>query len=390
MSAVIVTPTARTRYARIRPFLALVAVALAALIGFAILPSSAQSYEPLSIRNTRPFGAQAIARVLEHHGFTVHETDSSRQAIEMINAYKGKEPTLVVLSPEQLPSKSAALLAEAERIVAFGPPFGFDSSLLEGLELAESQVTSGSVDAGPTESETARIAGSISVFGSDAINGDDRWMLAFPVSGSHDSFLFAEYAHNGIYRTVIASPEILENQHIALHGNAALVLNAVTAHTTLPPAERGPIIVLHSTSQDTIEELAPPIPEWAQPVALLIFLSFIAFGLSQGLRVGRFVCEDTPSYVPAAETVSGKGRLLRDHRQVEHIATNLRRETARKLAKRLAVAPGSSKDSLIAALIAAGADPANVAWLWEPIPQSADDLVQINEHLTALEKEIHQ
>lgn len=411
MSATVVTPTGSARLRRTRPIMGIIVVALTAFALFLLIPDDGSSNRPFSIHNPRPAGAQAYGRLMENQGLTIEETTSASEALAMVRAHEDKDSTLVIIGPELLSESVDREIAKIRRVVAFGVPLYSEQRTFPGVHLGFTDISSGSVDAGQTTSQTASIARTVSVMGShDALAVDSgSWVTAFPVSNAEDlsdsledpemssgdegdalwgTYVMAEKVEGDTYRALLSSAGYMSNQALGLHGNAALVMNIVTAHATTPVADRGPIVILHATLGDDLDERATPSPEWAVLVAVLVLIAIILWGISRGQRLGRFVFEEVPSYIPSAETVSGKGRLLLRHGQVAHIAAQMRRDTARRLARQLAIPASHSPEALANALVAAGATPESVAWLWEPIPATEADLREVADRLTALEKEI--
>lgn len=386
MTSAIVTPTTRQLRQRTRPYIWMLLIILVSLLASTFLPRSNQNLDPYSINNPSKTGIQAFARVLKNQGFEVKETSRVREARKWIED-GNPEGTVVIIRPQYLSSELAEVLEDLPRVVAFGY-LSYEIPLFPGLDPSNDFfVDSGSIGAGHTHSQTASIADRISVFNSDALDASADWITAF-VSADDASPRFAERYHKGTYRAFSTQPRLVTNDFITLHGNASFALNVVSAYTTVPIEDRGPIVILHPDPNEQLSDPGAVIPPWMARVSVLFFIALIVFGFSRGQRFGRFIYEDVPSYVPAAETVTGKGRLLRQNNEVAHIATQLRRGTATRLARRLSVAPSSSQEALERALISAGASPESIAWLWAPVPTTFADLELISEKLAALEKEI--
>lgn len=386
MTSIIVTPTARQLRRKIRPYVWMLLIVFVSLLASTLLPRSNQNLVPYSINNPSKTGIQALARVLEKKGFEVKETSRVLEARKWINDGNA-EGTLVIIRPQYLTTEMATALEDIPRVVAFGF-VNYEIPLFPGLDPGNDFfIDSGSIGVGSTDSLTASIADRISVFNADALEVSSQWSTAF-VSSVDASPRYAEQYRDGTYRAFVTQHKLLTNEFITLHGNASLALNAVTAYTTVPIEERGPIVFLHPDPAEQLSDPGAVIPPWMARVSVLFFVALVVYGFSRGQRFGRFIYEDVPSYVPAAETVTGKGRLLRQNNEVAHIATQLRRGTATRLARRLSVAPSSSQEALERALISAGASAESAAWLWAPTPTTLADLELISEKLAALEKEI--
>lgn len=399
MSNVVVTPSASTRLRRARPVLLIVILIVAMMLVFLLLISNGFNDKNLSINNPSFNGSRAIAQVLTDYGLEVIEPDSTSEALELMRANEKNDPTLLIFNGAQLSEEAEDAFVDLKRVVVVNPqsfPTKLTPDIAGGFNFDEPAKESDKdsyrrVDAASTPLESARAAGGISYHNEVLTGSTDRWEKAFILPGSYPDapdFLYAELQENDTYRAVFASSEIFRNEHIGHFGNAALIINSLTAHSDIPIDKRGPIVVLHPSPFDFLMETPVPSPKYLETAVTLGFVAMCAWGISKGLRLGRLVPEKVPSYVPAAETVTGRGRLLYRNRETDHAARLLRLDSARRLAQRLGLPPSSSADSLRAALIAAGATPQHIDWLWPPQPTTDDDLVTLSEQLAALEKEI--
>lgn len=396
-NATIVTPTLGTRLHALIPALTIGAIVTVLCAIFILVTTQPVSEAPLSINNPRPNGMQALARVLEQQGFTVEESYDGSEAITLMKQHQDSDPTLVIMDGRALSVEADTAFSSLDRVIVVETPLRSLQVSPDVENAFHENVTPDAperlrVESGDTASQTATIAQSVSYHGDSITSSDPQWNLAFPIDayGLEQGYLYGEKVTHNSYRAVFASQALFTNAEIKNFGNAALTINALTAHSSIPPHQRGPIIIYHASLLDTIVSSAIPTPQFLYPSALIAFLAFSVWGLSQGMRLGRLVPEDLPSYVPAAETITGQGRLLYRNKQREHAAQLLRIDTASRLTKRLGLPSAIEPEALKDALIRAGATPEQTQWLWTPVPAVDEDLIILSHHLNALEKEIRQ
>lgn len=433
-STVVVTPTTSQRLHSARPLIAIGLVTLISALLFILIPPDDYDIVPLSAKNPGPGGAQALARVVEDLGVEVIHAPTASEAI-----LEAKQPntTLVVTSPHLLASEIDEAAAELPRVVGIGGvPLG-NSGLFPGL--AEDYVFAADetddpvaipVDISSCQSRSAHAARSITAgdtylfdrAGLDETDTDSSaqsqqslktskvaaWQWCFlmddtghplTASSARDSeqgntptvatlggALYVEKWEGDSYRALVINGSVASNKLIMQEGNATLMLNVLTAPA--PRDDLGRIVWYNASLDDTLRPQIPGAPSWLNPVIFLLAGAALLLALAQGRRLGRLVPEDLPSYVPVAETITGRGRLLRRHRQRAHAAHHLRVATARRLAARLGVPEGASPDMLRHALRGAGVSDTDSEWLWSPEPATDDDLVEVAARLAAIEEEI--
>ncbi|WP_175956196.1 DUF4350 domain-containing protein [Schaalia sp. Marseille-Q2122] len=418
-SSVVVTPKVSQR---LRGSRSLISIGLIALISgalFLLIPQDEFDTVPLSPANPGPRGARALAQVLEDLGAEViYAADAS----EAIAEAKLPNTTLVITQPDLMSSEIDEAAAELGRVVGIGSLPPGDSEVFPGLETLTTGTTPDLEDAVAVSLETASCAspsaraaqsataGRRHVFSASAfmesatgvqpgqIPGRPAdWEWCFLVDDSGDPFLspddqgsagaiYAEKWQGETYRAVIANDLLATNEWIAREGNATLMLNALTAPA--PRDDLGRIVWYRASLTDTLRPVVPGAPSWLVPVSLLLIGATLFLAVAQGRRLGRLVPEDLPSYVPAAETITGRGRLLRRQGQRAHAAHHLRVATARRLATRLGVPEGEDPEMLRSALRGAGVSDTDSQWLWSPEPATDDDLVEVASRLAAIEEEI--
>ena len=374
----VVTPTAGRRLRGARPFLVLVLVLLACLLATTLLPGTDEDPRALSTTNTTDSGARALVQVMRARGIDVVAASGARDAVR-----RASEPdtTLVVVFPDHAADEVATALAGADRVVYIGTEQSY-GDLLPGLtpDASGTQTDSGTPVA-PGSSCTLsapRRAGSVTrgVYGVHA-GGD--WEGCYDLGGG--MYAYAERDTPTGSQVVIPDSRLVRNGWVAEFGNAALAINAI-ARTTH-------VVWYLPEYSDTLEDAPTPEPAWLLPALLLLCGAGLVAALARGRRLGRLVPEELPSHVPAAETVAGRGRLLRRSGDRAHAARALRADTARRLARRLAVPEGAPPEQLHAALVRAGVDPARAqVLLWGPPPTTDQALVDLAGELTRLEEDI--
>ena len=334
----------------------------------------------LDPRSATPGGSRATARILAAHGVAVEVVTRSDAATD--GATRGT--TIVVVHPELLGPRQWERLQIAEADLVLVEP---DALVLGAL--APGVAPAGSADAGAAQPDCddpdAVAAGSTTAGG--------RLYTVAAGSGAVACYPDARYrARRSVVRvdrdarrvTVLGQPAVLQNDSLAVDGNAALALrvlgNNPRVRWYLPdPAELG--------QTGGAPRLADLLPSWVRLAGVQLgVVAVVLFGW-RGRRLGRVVPEPLPVVVRSAETVEGRARLYRAGRARAHAAAILRTAAARRLAVRLGVPPQASPDAVV--LVAAettGQDPTDVrrTLLGEP-PRDDAALVALAAALDALE-----
>lgn len=380
MSTAVVTPTLRTGLRRAVPFLAAIGVIVLALLVVGMITTAQSDDRPLSPTNASPTGAQALARVLEDHGVSVHSPTRATEAIRLLRSH-GEDATLVIIEPGRASDEvlEALLDASDERVLV-------DTSqvwdeLLPGLtaETTDLPATSAprTLDAGCDDPRAAK-ASSLSV-DALALRADRSWETCFVDDAGHAHWAVQDAA--GVRTTVIPSGLPMRNASITKAGNAAAMLALLGAH---------PHVVWYIADwDDTLRADASPTPAWRDPLLVAVGATVLVLALALGRRFGRLVPEETPSWVPASETVVGRARLMHRGHAHEHAARTLRVRTAGRLAARLGVMEDRSADALRDALASRAIDATMSAALWDPPPRSDKELTDLVARLHALEEAVN-
>lgn len=375
----VVTPTARRSLRAARPLLVILVILVACLLAATFLPGTSEDPRPLSTTNTSDSGARALVQVMRHRGIEVVEASGAREAVRLA---EDPDTTLVVVFPGSASDEVAAALQEVDHLIMVGTEQSY-GDVLPGLEPEASgpQTPSGqpvAVDPG-CPLAAPRTAGAVTKGSYGVLPTGQGWRGCYDLG--QGSSAYAERTTSEGFQAVIPDSRLLRNGTVSEFGNAALAINAIA---------RTPRVVWYLADfSDTLTDEAVATPAWLLPSVFLLCAAGLTAAVARGRRLGRLVPEELPSAVPAAETVVGRGRLLRRAGDRAHAARALRAGTARRVARRLAVAESAPPEELHAALVRAGVAPGRAQdLLWGPPPDSDRALVDLAAELTRLEEDI--
>ncbi|SDW31062.1 protein of unknown function [Arthrobacter sp. cf158] len=333
----------------------------------------------LSARNPAPDGAMAVAEILGRHGVNVTPTDSLDETLAALSG--NAESTVLLYDPRGFldGSQIADLTAAADRLVVITPRL----RTLNGLE-AEFR-PGGVVPEATTELEPAcaqddaQAAGRVSAQGS--IYAGPTVCYAVRDNGPG---LYASSSDGRVI--VLGSTDLVDNQHLAESGNAALALRTLGNNTDLVWYTPGVRDVAANDSTPTLNELAPRWLAFAGPWLAVVALLAIMW---RGRRMGPLVFEPLPVFVKAAETAEGRARLYQDSRAVDRAADNLRAGTLARLARHFNLGADAGKDSIVAAAAQHLGRPAPEvrSILIDFMPADEGQLVQWAQQIERIEQE---
>ncbi|MDT7539670.1 MAG: hypothetical protein QOI82_3255 [Actinomycetota bacterium] len=185
--------------------------------------------------------------------------------------------------------------------------------------------------------------------------------------------------------TLLGSPDLFTNNRLAKRGNAALALGLLGTESEvqwlLPrPGAR-------SVGDKSLNDLVPTAVKLA---ALQLLIAVGVLALWRARRLGPVVTEPLPVVVRAAEAVEGRSRLYRASRSRATAAEALRAGARDRLARRLGLGPETSRQALVAAVVAhTAAEPVTVdALLYGAAPTGDDGLVVLADDLDLLILEV--
>lgn len=353
------------------------AAALALVIGTQLAPKG--DTVPLSIHNSGPEGARALAQILGRHGVSVHAPGRFDAALDDLRS--SDSPTLLlydrngILAEPQL----ASLLAAANRVVVVTPRLETLAALDSGIRQAGVVPDSFPVLDPGCALPDAEAAGQVSGAGAFVYDGGTTCYRAAGTAG-----MLAVSSDGRV--TVLGSRTILGNEGLAGLGNAALAIRMLGASKDLvwylPSLED----VTVGGAGKTLDDLAPAWARFLGPWLLVVALAAVVW---RGRRHGPLVFEPLPVVVKAVETAEGRARLYQDSRAISQARDNLRAGLLVRLAGKLRPGPGASAEDIIAAAARLlNRDPGEVRALVNDRPTTEARLVAWSQALEKLEKEV--
>ncbi|MFW0774579.1 DUF4350 domain-containing protein [Paenarthrobacter nitroguajacolicus] len=354
---------------------------LAALVTFLAINSVAGATDSrrLSARNPAPDGAMAAAEILGRNGVSVTPTDTFEDTLEALSAKD--EATVLLFDAQGFLDRSQLeeVTAAADRVVVVTPRLrtlnGLDQGIRPGGVVPEATQA---IEPG-CDQEDAKAAGRVSAQGS-VFSGP---VVCYP-TGEGGPGLYAASADERVI--VLGSRELLDNQHLAIEGNAALALRTLGNNADLVWYIPGVGDISASNSNPTLNELAPRWLAFAGPWLGFVALLVIAW---RGRRMGPLVFEPLPVVVKAAETAEGRARLYQDSRAVGRAAENLRAGTLSRLARHFNLGADATPEAVVDATArhVAGAAHEVRLVLIDFKPESEGQLVQWAQQIERIEQE---
>ena len=298
----VLTPRART-VARRGLFWVGVGVVCVVVVGATLLLTrgGAASGIALDPASPAPNGAKAVAEVLRSQGVDVIIPDGYDEALA-----EAGEPgtTLAIDDPEGYLSddRLTGLAGQTGDVVLLSPGF------LQLQALAPGVSATGTADSGtPLDAScdlpAAERAGTISPGPTFALSDPTDAESCFPAETG--GFGLLEIRDGSDTITVLGPSELLTNEAVVLHGNAALALGLLGGTDRLVwylPT----LADVEASGPPSLQELTPP---WLVPVTSLLVLTALVAMFWRGRRFGPLVAEDLPVTVPAGETMEGRSRL---------------------------------------------------------------------------------
>jgi hypothetical protein len=362
---------------RVRYPVVLVVIGLAIVTALAAIGAEGHN-AVLDPRNTAPEGAHALATLTAQRGIpvtiaaTVGEIDDSATT------------TVVVSAPGEL-SESAlhAVAATAATVVLVDPA---EPALRAfGVPATPDAVTSAAtVDPGCAVT-AAVTAGSVRMSGDlYAVSGDAA--RCYVAAG--DAGLVVSRRPNHATTYVVGSPSTLSNAELGTSGNAALALGLLDNDAVQwvpgglggapPPADRRGLV-----------NLLPARLLWA---TLQVGITLLVLALWRARRLGKPVVEPLPVVVRAAETVEGRGRLMRAARSRGLAAESLRAASIRRLARRLGLGLDPDRAAIVGVVAERTSTPVPTvdSVLYGDVPPDDPALVRLAQQLDRLEAAVRR
>lgn len=368
---------------RWRTPLAIAAIVLLGGIAIALLaPAAAPASGYLDPDSTLPTGTHALADLLAGRGTQVVRVTSAAAAS---SAVRHGASTVVVTSPALLTPEQLGVISEARAAVMLIEPASAAVAMLApGLASADSAPVR-TVDP-HCSLRAATLAGNVDLggLGLRLVPGT-AGTTCYPGAGG--AFL-AQYGRGAAQVTVLSSGALLQNQHLAALGNAALALNLLSDRGRVawlvptPPSLSAP-----ASGSASLWSL---VPSGAYLVAAELVVALLLAAAWRARRLGPLVAEQLPVVVRAAETTEGHARLYQATRAREQAAQSLRRAVIGRLIPALGL-PSETGADVIAAEIASRTRLSREQvqrLLFGPAPANDAQLVSLADDLDAMEREV--
>ena len=368
-----VTPGSRQVWRAARAPLTLLVLVVAAALSIA-LATAGGSREDLDPTSTAPRGTRALAALLEQQGVTVTRTTSLSTA-----GQAGAGVTLLVAQPDLLDPRQLARLRAAATLVLLDPGPTVLGALAPGVAQVGSAPAGSLADPGCPLSTAQRA-------GPAGMGGQLYRIGSLPPCYPHGSGGSLVVLTIGSQRVVVmGDATAMTNAHLAEQGNAALSMGLLGQNERL-------VWLMPSPAVGAVgkRSLVSLIPQGVRLAMLQLGVAAVVLALWRARRLGPVVTEELPVWVPASETVLGRGRLYRRTRARGPASAALRAETGHRLAARLGLPAGAGADELVSTLVAHTARPREeiFAMLYGGVPTDDTALVALAGALADLEKEV--
>jgi len=354
---------------------------LVALVTYLVVTSMSGTADqrPMSARNPAPDGAMAAAEILGRHGIALTTTDSYDDTMSALSSKD--RATVLLYDPRGYldRDKVEELAASADRVVVVKPRLKTLNGLGPGFRPGGVVPEDKTVVEPACAVEDATTAGPVSAQGS--IYSGPEVCYSSRADGPG---LYAATADGSLI--VLGSTELMDNEHLAVQGNAALTLRTLGNNPDLIWYLPGVKDISATATAPTLSELAPRWLAYAGPWLGVVTLLAIAW---RGRRMGPLVFEPLPVVVKAAETAEGRARLYQDARAVTRAAENLRAGTLTRLARHFNLGAEATKDAVVDASARRLDRPAQeIRWvLVDFTPETEGQLVQWAQELERMEEE---
>ena len=341
--------------------------------------SGATDPRALSARNPAPDGAMAAAEILGRHGVALTTTDFYDDTVSALS--DKDQATLFLYDPRGYLDQSRLkdLTVAADRVVVvtprlrtlngLGPGFRPGGVIPEGQTVIEPAcAVEDATVSGPVSAQGSVYSGPKTCYSS---RGDGPGLYAASADGT---------------LVVLGSTDLVDNEHLALQGNAALALRTLGNNPDLIWYLPGVKDISTSDTAPTLSELAPKWLAYAGPWLGIVALLAIGW---RGRRLGPLVFEPLSVVVKAAVTAEGRARLYQDARAVERAAGNLRAGTLTRLARHFNLGADATTDAVVDACARRLERPApELRWvLVDFMPGTEGQLVQWAQKLERIEQE---
>lgn len=379
--------------------LAFVFVCVIAAVTMIARGAAAPAGDPLSATNAAPPGSMAVAQVLKQHGVNVVPTHTLKATRAALAAHY--DSTLLLFDPDsRLNDVQLRQLDEiTQNLVFVTPSFAQLRALTLQLGQAGAAKSStltakctpesleeGALLNGNDTNQAANKAGTISGGGNGYRMVDKTAIITGCFPSGKGIYSLVTIRDDLRELTVLGAPQVLANETVADHGNAALALNLLGSAPTLiwylPSIDDVAV-----TGVPTIAHLTPP---WVSSIALLCLCIAIAAAFWRSRRMGPLVIENLPVVVRASETMEGRARLYQKNSSRLHALDALRIGSIERLA-RLCGLPRTAPTTEVVAAVAAitGRDGTRLSEiLVDAVPANDRELIRLSDELLELENEV--
>lgn len=324
---------------------------------------------PLDPRSAHQNGSKAVVRLLQRFGATVAATSSLSTALS-----GGARGAVVLTSPDDYSdAQLREIAAHSARLVLVAPGSRAGHAVAAGLEPDAEGVPHQAPlcpDPGATAAGLVRLP-------------DDT--RAYLPGETGATSCYGGALLTAPHLAVLGSAQLLQNDHLADRGVAALDINAIT------DSRRIGSVVWLTPGTDTAGPGPASVWDLFPSGAYRVFWWLLTVAaltvLWRARRLGGVVAEPLPVVVRSAEVVEGHGRLYARAGARDRAAAALRAGAVRRLGHRLGLPPGASADQVAAAVAPlVGRAPADVAALLAGAPPPDDSgLMWLAHELDRLE-----
>ncbi|WP_062213046.1 DUF4350 domain-containing protein [Demequina oxidasica] len=387
-------PTITAR-ARRSPLLFVGLAIFAIIITILVTQSRPADNQDLSIDNTAPNGAHAVAQILRDQGVGVRQVNLLSDA----RIEDPKHTTLVIVASSTFLSS-----AQSDSIAGYPGDIVYLGLTPDALEAAGPDLYYEYAEPGATV--VAQCADPDAVAAEETRTGEDS--ISIGGLAPHDAELCFPDAEGGYAyarvetdlgaRIFLANPHIATNDKLDELGNAALTLRAMGRHesvtwyvgsyadtTTLTWGDDG-------LAPDKITTNPNFLPPGTADALFALGLAALIAAFWRARRFGPLVTEPLPVVVRSSEATRGRARLYRRARATGRSTAAIRGLVALRIGQRLGVPRAAGKAGLLEAITrTTGRNSGDVdALLYGPPPANETAMMQLVERLDQLESEVHQ
>lgn len=380
----VLTPRARTVARRGLFWLGVAIVCVVVVVTSLLLTrGGANSGLLLDPASPAPTGAKAVAEVLRNEGVDVILPDGYDEALTEAGT---PGTTLALYDPDGYLTEDrlTGLVDAAGDVVLFAPRFPQLQTLAPGVRAAGTADPDEALDDASCTLPAAERAGTISPGQTLAISDDADATGCFPADTG--GFALVTVPAGSDTLALLAAPDLVTNDAVVLHGNAALALGLLGGTDRLVwflPS----ITDVEASGPPSLQELTPP---WLVPVTSLLVLTALVAMFWRGRRFGPLVAEDLPVTVPAGETMEGRSRLYQRTAARTRAVDALRIGAIGRLGTTLGLPRTASVAEVSdAAASATGRNPVEVRGiLVDVLPASERDVLSLSDALRDLENAV--